>query len=637
MDKIHKIINLEQAKNRTPNPIQHYVIDYEEHTCNPQDYDTFGGYCLDILVPKTAEICVPLISWAHDLDDIYHFEEVEVTAFDILSENVVRPNCEFGNCNPEDVTIAYWVRYKNLMAMYHWLLNVFIPSISFYQKCTNGYKSIKVNDRKDIFKTDIEIFSELPTNDEFEPGTIIGVTSMYGEFISKFKSVETCKDFLLFMERLLSEGIFSPISGTTPYIDVELSITSNNTDLGIMSPVCEEWIPNKKYHLGDVVLYNGITYILGKCDETKYDKIELTGELLNSILEILKDESQDIYNVVTSSSDIPEETFRLKVISYDNKPHVYKQCLLKQTTAGIVTWYLVSPYDDGFYSRYSKTTKFTSETGKTNWTIYRKNYNVSDSTSYTGITESKLISLKRKITSVDDFGEILPFIIKDNDPNNTHGEIPYMSGITNERLYEDGTFRADDLRIVSISPVNTDVPSSWTNITSDSITSDKFNDSGFIKFIYTIGCELGNTKLVRPYTGVEYVDVWKYTKQQMTVRIQGRNYTFDYILITPIDSNEPINNLDITNKTPILSKISYHGAELKYLDYLLAPYIKEEELLGVQDINTVEYDMHTGKYVNTVNGYIKRGTAGALERHQILGEVKTFNDLENYRNNFFQI
>jgi hypothetical protein len=57
----------------------------------------------------------------------------------------------------------------------------------------------------------------------------------------------------------------------------------------------------------------------------------------------------------------------------------------------------------------------------------------------------------------------------------------------------------------------------------------------------------------------------------------------------------------------------------------------------VQDVNTLEYDSSDGRYVSAIDAHIERGKAGALEKHQILGEIKTFADLENYRNNFFQI
>lgn len=56
------------------------------------------------------------------------------------------------------------------------------------------------------------------------------------------------------------------------------------------------------------------------------------------------------------------------------------------------------------------------------------------------------------------------------------------------------------------------------------------------------------------------------------------------------------------------------------------PYYKEEALLGIQDINIDVNDLT-----------IDRGKAAAYERHSILGEVSSMDDLENYRNGFFKM
>ena len=639
MDKIHKIISLEQAKNRTPNPIQHYVIDYENNKCVLVDTETWGGYCLDILIPKTGNNCIPIISWAYDFAEIYHFEEVEVKAFDIINHDVVVPGC--GECDPEDITLAYWVRYKNLMAMYHWLMNIFIPSIDFYQKCENGYKSINVSDRSKIFETTIKLFETLPIDIELSTGTIIGITDLYDEFIKRFINHELCQQFLEFMYKLLNEGLFFPLSGTTPYIDVELAITSKSTDVGLMSPLCNEWVEKRKYHLGEVVMYEGKTYILKECNVGDYDKFELTGELLKDVLNSLSD-----YMVIDDVSQIPSSAYRLTFDPYFN--FTYKECVLRETDeTGILRYYFIQPYYTGYYDETTKITFFdrviNNKLSLKYWKLLLApqrdtyNKNIPDNKVYTGITESKLISLKRKIASVNDFGEILPFIIKNNNPQNSHGELQYMVGVTNEKMYDDGTFRGDALTYVGISHVNSSDENDWTDISSESITSDVFSTNGYIKFRYIIGCELDSSKNILPRTGVMYEEVWKYNKLNTSARIERTEYSFDYIQITPIYNNEDTSNLDIINKTPILSTITYYGKEIKNIQYLLCPYVKKEDLLGIQDINALEYDMHTGRYVNAVNGYIQRGTASALERHQILGEIKTFADLENYRNNFFQI
>ena len=38
-----------------------------------------------------------------------------------------------------------------------------------------------------------------------------------------------------------------------------------------------------------------------------------------------------------------------------------------------------------------------------------------------------------------------------------------------------------------------------------------------------------------------------------------------------------------------------------------------------------------------IDASIERGDYAAFERHNLLGEIKTFSDLKNYRNNFFNL
>ena len=52
---------------------------------------------------------------------------------------------------------------------------------------------------------------------------------------------------------------------------------------------------------------------------------------------------------------------------------------------------------------------------------------------------------------------------------------------------------------------------------------------------------------------------------------------------------------------------------------------KDDTSIGVQDSR------------QSIDANVERGTYAAFERHSILGEIKTFEDLSNYRNNFFGI
>ena len=55
------------------------------------------------------------------------------------------------------------------------------------------------------------------------------------------------------------------------------------------------------------------------------------------------------------------------------------------------------------------------------------------------------------------------------------------------------------------------------------------------------------------------------------------------------------------------------------------PYIMEESMVGITDV----------KQSGTAS--VERGSAAAFELHNILGECRTMEDLEKYRNDFFTI
>lgn len=627
MEKIYRTINLEKTKNRTVNALPYYAPDNETDTCvYHDDENTWGGYCVDIIIPTSCKHSqLSYLNWISDLIDIYHFPEIEIQ-------------------EDEGVLPGYLLRYKNLMMLYFWVMNYFIPSITFYQKCTDSFKYIKVTNKKDVFKTITNIYPSLPNDDDtIEIGSIIGVTEIYNEFIEKFVTFDTCKNFLDFIERIQTKGLIKPLYESVPYLDVDFSITSNQFDIGILTPVIENWIPKKRYFIGEKVMYNGKCWKLTQC-EINIDNCELceiSGDILTQALESIDEHGNNShYRLIDDINQLPAQAF-----NYVNN----LQYILKKSVYNGYIYYFIYPFDSGYYNPETKITEFDTyhnhwqEISLTHESItdtpsgVRKGYTF-DNEELTGITESKLIALKRKVLSVDDYGEILPFVITDDNPSNTSGEIQYSLGIVNEIESDDGTWRCDTL--VSIEKNVNNVETGWVNISSISPTSDDFSENGYVKFTYIIGCQLDVqidslgiiTKTIVPYTGVKYEEVWKYMKLQLTTSINRSEYTFDYISFYPVEDN-----IDINGKNTILSKITYYGKELLNLNTLLCDNIKEDDLLGVQNINTYEYDLHTGRYVSSINTYIERGKSGAFERHQILGEIKTFADLENYRNNFFQL
>lgn len=75
----------------------------------------------------------------------------------------------------------------------------------------------------------------------------------------------------------------------------------------------------------------------------------------------------------------------------------------------------------------------------------------------------------------------------------------------------------------------------------------------------------------------------------------------------------------------VLSRMSYLGDYVKKDSFQNVDYFFDEGLAGVSDVKP------------NINGYIERGKYAAFERHNILGEVNTFQDLLNYKNNLFKL
>ena len=647
MDKIYRKISLEQAKNRNINALPYYTLveeSGETHCVYEDKKQPWGCYTVDILIPITGnkcdsdEPCIPEITLIKEIHDT-----LGLTSVDVYDEET--------NCHRP----MYWARYKNLMMIYYWVLNKFVPSLRYYRYCATGFVPVCRKGLTYFLENDIRIFPNLDTASEsVELGEIIGITVNYDAAIKRFKEIDNIKGFIGFMNKLLKEGLFPPLSGTTPYIDLEFSINTDKLDLGIMSPVMEQWVPKKKYYLGNVVIFNNYSYYLGQCSNKDYDLVEIKGQLLESIMTLI-DEGDTSYAYVNDLDNIPDDAFRItnyihdfQMLNNSTKPINYTQYIYRD---GNGHYFFIKPYYTGDFNDLTKVTSF-DDNFFTHWRkIDLKDFLVVDDDKvYTGVTESKVISLKRQKTPVDDSGNQLLFFPQYDDSGYTISgdtEIQYLIGITNENMYSDGTWTGDDF--VSISKViNVSGETYREEIEPNAdgkITSDQFDELGAVEFVYYMGATLdviinesGVTKTRIEKTGVKYTEQWNYEKKTVNFRIDGTSKDYTYILFYPVDNgNTYENNLDINGKTPIYSIIEYYDGQSKDFSVLLTSYYKDEDLIGVQDVNDLEYDYQSGRYYRAIDAYIERGKSASFERHNILGEVKTFADLENYRNNFFQI
>lgn len=108
------------------------------------------------------------------------------------------------------------------------------------------------------------------------------------------------------------------------------------------------------------------------------------------------------------------------------------------------------------------------------------------------------------------------------------------------------------------------------------------------------------------------------------LRVLSEYKTFDIKYkdaIVEIKSSE-IENL---SKNVILSNINYGLKQITNDDFQNDYVYKNEFLIGVEDV------------IENADINIERGTSSSFERHHILSEIKSLKDLENYRNNFFEL
>ena len=222
----------------------------------------------------------------------------------------------------------------------------------------------------------------------------------------------------------------------------------------------------------------------------------------------------------------------------------------------------------------------SGELSQSNWT---KETDTSI-TEYTAITESRLNAFYKP--DIDENSEILPFKVI-WDTGNTDTPTLVSGGTYGDEVY-----------------YKTTVP--FQGVTT-ALTGD-----GMITFTYSGSDE-----------NIIYTEAYKYTWKiekfpfKTDVNDNKAEKLFRYI---DIDFNEGISTGE-KRLSEISVKIERDGTESQNV-----PYYKDEALIGIQDLT-----------VDTSNLIIERGRAAAWERHSILGEVSSFDDLETYRNGFFTL
>lgn len=234
----------------------------------------------------------------------------------------------------------------------------------------------------------------------------------------------------------------------------------------------------------------------------------------------------------------------------------------------------------------------------------------------TAIAASRLEYFKRRKTSVDDSGKRLPFIeeLIDDTPRLT---LEYMP--TEELRYKTDTETVmhvlDNIAFVPDIENATPIIYSLENSNNPIYPTTEMGGSGTITFTYyTNRTKDSQTNTWVENTGIKYTEMFPYT-------VKESDQSLPYISVDYTRSNDERMEGFITYSNRRHCIIEYQNENS---DFYQTSIYRKEGMLHKQFFN------------EEIDGNIYRGMNTATERLNILGEVKTMEDLENYRNNLFK-
>ena len=463
------------------------------------------------------------------------------------------------------------------------------------------------------------------------------------------------------------------ITGATTNINVCLVQKANL--IGSYTFAVKEWVPGKRYFEGDKVIYDGVTYKLGKLPDTN--------AVIDSSLKDCTDTPVMSANFIFNSKEqLPEEYRNLDdsiFIEVDKEETIVDMGYIY---ARMGDTYFVRPSWGGYYNDvdgvvyfdvleddYHPESGFTmTETGTVHWLIdetavtydsfmvaecnsgntdihiegngeIRLGY---ENVTITGATaESKLINFKRfDKTVIDDCTELPGKLSNDS---NVLG-LQYVVGtIKNIDPTPEGYATGDYLAKITITADDETIelsPGDGLNRYSEVYTWGSEGKTGKIEFVYYIGATLQEIEDEISYEGGDpgliYKDVFDFTAVQTSVTLNNeeKDIVFLDIDYDGAKTSLTIENLDNFQTDAILSEVTYTkqaitdaGEQVMSSDFDNSEYFMEDYLLGVAFVSD-----------NNENVYVDRGTAAAFERHLRLSETNTVEDLENYSNGgFFQM
>ena len=363
---------------------------------------------------------------------------------------------------------------------------------------------------------------------------------------------------------------------------------------GVDIDVYQSLPPVEEYNCGDVVCineyYNEINTILN--EESFEDLLELITSYLNDAEHI--EYSYPFINMpLFITSDIVDcggllndlqqwqpfkQYYKDDIVFYDGKYYICKEDVISEV--------------------------FEND----KWDVITLNVTYDNTSNLDVYSQSRLNYFKSDRLSYDDDGNVLPYILDGDDIC-----LIYKSGYKNFTVREGGIY-VDCLETVSLSEDG----ENYTDLTPNTNGYFSVDDTNikYIKFTYNIGVEVVDDAtdgmITVQDTGVKYEEIRRCFVEE--------HNGIEYLRVSELSEYSELNSKDVS-----YAKIINMKRDDGY-DVINSHAVAEDRLVGA---NYFDFDVPK----ITIN----RGDYAAMERHYILGEINSFDDLEKYRNNYFKL
>ena len=237
---------------------------------------------------------------------------------------------------------------------------------------------------------------------------------------------------------------------------------------------------------------------------------------------------------------------------------------------------------------------------------------------YSAFVESKLKSLVRQRISVDDSGNDLDFVY---DMAINKSELRFVTGVPYNEVYDENenVYRYDIISSIRFSNDTIDY---------DNLTNEDVGKSGSVTFIYVIGNMLSGDTDVEVVSddsggGILYEETLDFVIKKERFTIGGYVRHVIYISIDYDSGEKP----EVYEEGKRYAKIYVDDHYVhKYKEGEENNLYRDDRISGIEDIGFSESKID-----------IERGRSAAYEAFNVIGEVNSLEDIENYHDDWFRI